>query len=159
MFCNATVFLFLCDKLRVLLVKSLCVVAIAVPAEGPPWVKFCMCCVSVVSWSENSSLYSRTEMVTEAWQGQDDSELTGTALCYTAASRNIICPCCFSFFFFFFFGCKMFCLKHKQGFRKSLNGNKLYKLLLVRSPCFSKGNKCNYTFLLFVLYSGHMTRL
>lgn len=77
--------LVLCAKSHVLLVKSCSVMGDAVPALGPPWVKSCICYVSLVSWSDHSSLYNRTEIVTAAWQGRDSyrhemtlAELTGT---------------------------------------------------------------------------------
>lgn len=77
--------LVLCAKSHVILVKSCSVMGDAVPALGPPWVKSCICYVSLVSWSDHSSLYNRTEIVTAAWQGRDSyrhemtlAELTGT---------------------------------------------------------------------------------
>lgn len=58
-------------KLTCSLVKSCSVMGDAVPALGPPWVNSCICSVSLVRWSDHSSLYNGTEMVTAAWQGID----------------------------------------------------------------------------------------
>ncbi len=79
--------LILSAESHVLPVKSCSVMGDAVPALRPPWVKSCICYVSVVSWLDHSLLYNRTEIVTVACQATNScrremtlAELTGTEL-------------------------------------------------------------------------------